>query len=130
MKITVIPKILFESEDIATLKHKNIKFESGKITLKDVVIECYKFYNMTDEQVFDTIQNGQLLESVESENKNFATRMMSIMFLTARKIMQMKDPELKLAAGTSLISAVVGLAQMDHTYARRILPLIRTIVLS
>ena len=126
MKTAIIPKFFFESEDIITLRDKNIKFDEGNVKFGRTKVDCYRFYNLTETEVFDELDTT-LLESAATDNRTYAARAASIMFLRARQVASIKDHDTKLTAAISLIAAINSLATIDMTYARRLLPLARSI---
>ena len=128
MKYAIIPKILIESEDVTKLRDAGIQVTEGIQTVNSYKIPCYKFYNLTETEVFDELEGHRLLESTESEKQSFANRMMSILFLRIRQDTAMKDKDQKLVAACSLCAAVNSLANVNITYAKRFLTLIRSII--
>ena len=124
---SVIPKFLFEEEDIIYLKDKGIQIQEGNQVINNYRIPCYKFYNLTETEVFDELASNHLYEAnTESQINSYASRVVSILFLKIRQVAVLKDREQKIVAACSLLSAVNGLAQMNITYATRFLPLIRS----
>lgn len=129
MKYAIIPKFLFEDEDIVTLADRGIKFEQGKQTIGTYKVPCYKFYNLTETEVFDELESNALLEDVSETQKNsYANRVMSILFLKIRQIANLQDKNQKLIASCSLIAAVNSLADLNINYAKRFLPMLRGMV--
>ena len=127
MNKAVIPKYLFENEQIIELQDKGIQVESGNLTLSKRRIPCYCFYNMTIDEVFDELESKELNESTQTDNRNFAARIVAILFLRARQIIAMKPGDAKIAAATSFAAAVTSVAILDPFYAKRLLPLARTV---
>lgn len=129
MKYAIIPKFLFEDEDIISLIDKGIKIEHGKQTVGEYKVPCYKFYNLTETEVFDELDSNALLEDVsESQKMSYANRVMSILFLKIRQVAGIQDKNQKLIASCSLIAAVNSLADLNINYAKRFLPMLRGLV--
>lgn len=125
---SIIPKLLFEDEDIITLKDKGIKIEEGIQTINKFKIPCYKFYNISEMEVFDELNKNSLLEANNDSIKNsYANRMMTIIYLRIRQVATMTDPEKKLSASCALCAAVNSLADININYAQRFLPLLRSL---
>jgi hypothetical protein len=92
-------------------------------------VPCYKFYNLTETEVFDELESNALLEDVSETQKNsYANRVMSILFLKIRQIANLQDKNQKLIASCSLIAAVNSLADLNINYAKRFLPMLRGMV--
>ena len=125
----VIPKFLFEIEDIISLQDKGIQLQEGNQVIGNYKIPCYKFMNMTETQVFDELESNMLLEANDrtAELNGYANRMVSILFLKLRQIATIKDKDQKTAATCSLAAAVSSLANVNVNYAKRFLPLLRSI---
>ena len=124
--ISIIPKCLLENEDISTLKDLGIHLEEGSVTIGRCKVNCIKVYNLTETQVFDKLQSRTLLESTDAENKSYANRCMSVVFLKLRQAQTIKDKDLRTVAVCSLLAAVNALAAVDVKIANRFLPLIRS----
>jgi hypothetical protein len=125
----IIPKFLFEEEDIIHLKDKGIQIQEGNQIIGNYKIPCYKFFNLSENEVFDTLYKQSILEDTsESEKTGYATRIVSTLFLRFRQVATMQDKEQKIAAACSLIGAVNSLALINMNYAKRFLPLLRSIV--
>lgn len=125
----VLPKFLFEDEDIVYLTNKGIQIQSGKQTIGSYQIPCYKFYNLNETEVFEKLHSNSLLEATNnSEATNYATRIAAILFLRIRQVSAIKDKDTKVAAACSLLSSVNSLANINMNYAKRFIPLVRSIV--
>lgn len=128
MIAAVIPKFLFENEDIITLKDKGIQLQEGIQTIGKYKVPCYKFLNLTETEVFDELETNSLLEAEDKTQINgYANRMVSILFLKLRQIATIKDNDQKVAASCSLAAAVNSLATLNIGYAKRFLPLLRSL---
>jgi hypothetical protein len=126
----VIPKFLFEIEDIITLQDKGIQLQEGTQVIGNYKVPCYKFMNLSETEVFDELEKNSLLEADthrSAELNGYANRMVSILFLKLRQIATMKDKDQKTAASCALASAVSSLATVNVGYAKRFLPLLRSI---
>jgi hypothetical protein len=128
MIISYIPKCLLEDEAPTQLKDMGIKIEEGTITMGNCKVNCIKVYNLTETQVFDKLESRSLLEATDAENRNYASRCMSVIFMKLRQVQTIKDPEIRCAAICSLFAAVNSLAVIDMKTANRFLPLIRGLV--
>lgn len=132
MITSIIPKFLLEEETLIDLKDKGVKFESGSVVVNGYKVDCIKFYNLTECQVFDKIEHNSLLEAAtegrsEAEAKAYASRNLSIIFNKVRAVANIKDRDLRVTATCSLLAAVNGLAAIDFRQASRFLPMIRGI---
>lgn len=129
MEITYIPQFLFESEDINTLRDKKLDFRKGVLTIGRCKIPCFEFQNLTTDEVFNKLEEDNLWEAqtTESDRRSFASRTMAIMFLRIREVAAIPDKNARLAAVSGLIAANTALFAIDSSYARRILPLLRSI---
>ena len=130
MKTAIIPKFILEVEDIITLRDRGIKLQEGIQIVGDYKVPCYKFFNLSETEVFDELEHNSLLEAVDGrspELNGYANRMVSILFLKLRQIATMKDKDQKTAASCSLAAAVSSLANINVGYAKRFLPLLRSI---
>lgn len=126
--ISVIPKFILEVESIVELKDQGIKIEEGIQRIGKFNVPCYIIHNMSESEVFDTLEKHSLLEaSSNSEKTSYANRAMSIIFLRLRQVNAIQDKEQRLVAACSLLSAVNSLALIDMNYAKRFLPLLRAI---
>ena len=130
MKISILPKFIFEDEDIITLRDKGIQLQEGLQTFGDYKVPCYKFYNLNELEVIDELYKGSLLESKDdtSQKNSFAVRVVSTLFLRFRQVVNIKDTDQKIIAACALMSAVNSLAQINIQYANRFVPLLRSIV--
>ena len=126
MLVSILPKFIFEDEDILILKTKGVQLEECKISLGSYLVNCYKFYNLNETQVFDKLES-QLVESAETERINFGSRAMAVIFLELRNVNSIKDKETKIAATCGLLAAVNSLAAVSVQHAQRFLALIRGI---
>ena len=124
---SIIPKFIFDEEDIIYLKDKGIQIQEGTQIIGKYKVPCYKFLNLDENEVFDELRNP-LNESTETENAGYANRVVSILFLRFRQVQQIKDHDQKVAAACALIGAVNSLASIHMRYAQRFLPLLRSIV--
>lgn len=129
MQITYIPEFLFETEDINTLKDKKLDFRKGTLTIGKYKVPCYEFLNLSTDDVFNKLEEDNLWEAqtTESDRRSFASRTMAIMFLRIREVANMKDKDARLAAVCGLIAANTALFPIDPSFARRILPLLRSV---
>lgn len=125
----ILPKFLFEVEDIVTLKDKGIQIQEGSQIIGKYKVPCYKFFNLNETEVFDELENHALLEAnnTNAEANGYANRMVSILFLKLRQIATIKDKDQKVIATCSLAAAVNSLANINIGYAKRFLPLLRSI---
>ena len=126
MNTAIIPKFIFEDEDIIYLKDKGIKLDEGLLKVGNQKVPCYRFYNITEMEVFDEMKNP-LNESIETENNSYAQRMVSLLFIRLRQIMQIKDFDQKVIAATTFITAINSLASLNIQYAKRFVSLARSI---
>ena len=127
MANAIIPKFLFDEEDIYYLQDRGIKISEGNQVVGKYKIPCYKFFNLNENEVFDELEGNSLNEAdiTDSQKMSFANRSMSILFLKLRQVMNMQDKEQKIAATCSLIAAVNSLAVINLNYAKRFLPILR-----
>ncbi len=126
--ISIIPKFLLEVESVIELKDKGIKIEEGNQIIGKYKVPCYKVYNLSETEVFDMLEKHSLLEATsDSEKSSYANRVMSIIFLRLRQVNAIQDKDQRLIASISLLSAVNSLALIDMNYAKRFLPLLRSI---
>lgn len=124
----IIPKFLLDLEDIIYLKDSGIKLEEGTQIIGKYKVPCYKFYNISETEVFDELDRDRLYEAKsDSEKLSYATRMFSILFLRLRQVNAMTDKNQKLLAACSLTAAVNSLASINLTYAKRFLPMLRSL---
>ena len=126
----VIPKFILEVEDIITLKEKGIQIQEGTQVIGNYKVPCYKFLNISETEVFDELETHSLLEAADNraaDLNGYANRMVSILFLKLRQVATMKDKDQKTAASCSLAAAVSSLATVNVGYAKRFLPLLRSI---
>ena len=126
MKNAIIPKFLFDDEDVYSLQDKGIQVDEGTQTIGRYKVPCYRFINMNESEVFDELEGNALLEANAQDNA-FAGRASSILFLKLREAMQIKEKEQRIAAGCALLAAVNSLAAINTAYAKRFLPLVRTL---
>ena len=124
---SIIPKFIFDEEDIIYLRDKGIQVQEGNQIIGKYKVPCYKFFNISETEVFDELR-CPLNESTETENASYANRLVSILFLRFRQVQQMQDKEKKIAAACALVGAVNSLAVIHMKYAQRFLPLLRSIV--
>lgn len=127
----IIPKFLFEDEEIITLKDKGIKIQEGNQILGKYKVPCYKFFNLSETEVFDEIYKESLCEAegnTQSDINSYANRVSSVLFLRIRQVSSIKDKETKIAAACSLLAAVNALASLSVRHANRFLPLVRGIM--
>lgn len=127
MKQSIIPKMLFETEDLITLSDKGIEYEEGTQTIGKIKVPCYKFYGLDEMQVFDALESHQLLESEAQERFAFANRATAIIFLQIRKVSSIKTPETKVAAIAALTSSVMALGAVNARIGQRFLSLVRSL---
>ena len=128
MKSAILPKFLFEIEDIICLQDKGIQIQEGNHIIGKYRVPCYKFYNLNETEVFDELEDHNLHEANDDrELLGYANRMVSIMFLKLRQIATIKDASQKISAACALAAAVNSLATINVTYAKRFLPLLRGI---
>ena len=126
MNNAIIPKFIFEDEDIIYLKEKGIKIDEGLQSIGKEKVPCYRFFNINEMEVFDELRNP-LNEDLESERNSYGQRIVSLLFLRFRQVMQIKDMDQKVNASISLISAVNSLALINIQYARRFISLLRSL---
>lgn len=127
---SIIPKFVFDEEDINYLKEQGIQIQEGLQTINKYKVPCYKFYNLNETEVFDLLDENCILNessNTEIDRTNFASRVVSVLFLQIRKVTAIKDKDLKSAAAVSLLAAVNSLAALNTNYARRFLPLVRSL---
>lgn len=127
MLISIIPKFLFESEDITTLENMGVKFDEGNTVIGKYKVPSYKFYNLDENQVFDKLESNALNEDLQTEKSNFANRMSALMFLKLRQAAQLKDPQVRVAATCGLLAAACAIGNMDPRIGQRFMSLIRSI---
>lgn len=126
---SILPKFLFDEEDIIYLKDKGIQIQEGSQVISSYKIPCFKFYNLNECEVFDTLEHNRLYEAnTESEIVSYATRVAAVLFLRIRQVASIKDKDQKIAAACSLLSAVNSLASLSTKYALRFIPLVRSLV--
>lgn len=129
MNTAIIPKFLFEKEDIIYLKNKGIKLEEGLQRIGNTKVPCYRFYNITEMEVFDEMRNPihEGSSNLESERNSYAQRVSSILFIRIRQANQIKDIDQKVIAACALLDAVNSLALINIQYGKRFISLIRSI---
>lgn len=127
MITALIPKCLLETEDIVTLKDMGVQLEEGSVYMGKCKVNCIKVYNLTETQVFDKLDAHSILESTDAEQRSYANRCMSVIFLKLRQAQNIKDKDLRCAAICGLFAAVNSVACLDPKVANRFLPLIRSI---
>ena len=124
----IIPRFIFDEEDIIYLKDKGIQIQEGNQIIGKYKVPCYKFYNLNETEVFDELDSNQLYEATgDSERNSYASRVVSILFLRIRQVATMKDKEQKIAASCALLASINSLAAINVSYARRFLPLVRNL---
>ena len=127
----IIPKFLFEEEDIIHLVDKGIQIQSGRLPIGKTKVPCYKFLNITETEVFNELDKHSINEAtsaeaaLESKRNSYANRAMSILFLKIRQAMNLQNPADKIATSCALIGAVNSLACLNIDYAKRFLPILR-----
>ena len=126
MKLAIIPMFLFETADIAYLKEKQIKFDTGTVSIGQNKVNCYRFYNLNEMELFDELKSP-INEDNNAMLKNYASRVASLLFLRIRQIMTIQDATQKLIASVALMSAVNSLANIDVQYGNRFVSLLRSI---
>lgn len=126
MNNAIIPKFLFEDEDIIYLRDKGIKLEEGLQKVGNTKVACYRFHNITEMEVFDEMKST-LNESTDSEKNSYAQRVSSLLFLRIRQVMQIQDANQKLVASIALLDAVNSLALINIQYGKRFISLMRSI---
>ena len=52
---SIIPKFLFNEEDIIYLRDKGLQITEGNQIVGEYKVPCYKFFNMNEIEVFDTL---------------------------------------------------------------------------
>ena len=129
MQKTLIPTFLFEIEDLTTLKEKGAVYKVGTTKIGKNVVNCVLFENLTIDDVFNKLEEDNLFESagIGVDSKSYASRMMAIMFLRVRELMMIKDKDLRTVGACSLIAANNSLFAVEPAYARRILPILRSL---
>lgn len=125
MITSIIPKFLLEKEDIIHLKDKGIQFQEGFQTIGKTKIPCYKFFNLSETDVFDELYIPLNEATNDAVKISYANRVASILFLRIRQVAALTDKNQKLVASCSLLSAVNSLASLNISYAQRFLPLLR-----
>lgn len=129
MKNCYIPNFVLEPEDYSALDKRGIDYDKGIVKVSEFKVPCTKFFNMTIDEVFNVLEGNQLNEVNSSSmgDRTYASRVMSILFLRMREVVNIKNKELRLAAACSLIAGVNSLYAIDPGYGRRLLPLLRSI---
>ena len=127
MKYAIIPKMLFETEDIVALMDKGLQFESGDVTIGKTKVPCYRFHNLDEMEVFDILYTKMYESNDDQEKLAFANKATSLIFIQIRKVSAIKNPELKVCAVNSLSSAVMSLAAVNARIASRFLSLVRSL---
>ena len=122
-----IPKCVLEDEQIVTLRDMGVKLEEGTIPIGKVRVNCIKVYNLTETQVWDKLDSRRLLESTDAEQRSYANRAVTVVFMQLQKVRQIKDNDLRIAAAASLLAAINSLAGLDVSIANRFLSLVRGI---
>jgi hypothetical protein len=90
-------------------------------------VGCYAT-SLEIDALFDKLESDCLWEIADENNRRtFASRIMAIMFLRVREVAQIKDKDIRQAAMCGLIAANAALYNIDPAYARRMLPLMRSI---
>ena len=125
--ISYIPKCLLEEEQIVALRDMGVNLEEGKMTFGNVKVNCIKVYNLTETQVWDKLDSRRLVESTDVEQKSYANRAVTVVFMQLQRIKQIKDKDLRAVGATSLLAAINSLASLDTTVANRFLSLVRGI---
>ena len=124
---SIIPKFLFEEEDIIFLKDNGIQMQEGNQIINNYKVPCYKFFNLTETEVFDKLDGNKLYEDAsDSQKLSYANRVSSTLFLKLRQAINIKDKEQRTAASCALLAATNSLAAINVNYANRFLPLIRS----
>ena len=127
MNTAIIPKFLFEDEDIIYLKDKGIKLDEGLQKVGKIKVPCYRFYNITEMEVFDEMRNPLHEGLDDSERNSYAQRVSSLLFIRIRQVMQIQDPTQKLIGACTLLDAVNSLANINIQYGKRFISLMRSI---
>ena len=122
-----IPKCVLEDEQIVALRDMGVKLEEGTIPIGKVRVNCIKVYNLTETQVWDKLDSRRLVESTDAEQRSYANRAVTVVFMQLQKIRQIKDNDLRIAAAASLLAAINSLAGLDVSIANRFLSLVRGI---
>ena len=126
---SIIPKFLFNEEDIIYLKDNGIQIQEGNQIVNNYKIPCYKFFNLNETEVFDKLDSNKLYEDAnDSQKTSYANRVSSTLFLRIRQAINIKDKDQKITASCALLAAVNTLANININYANRFLPLIRSMV--
>ena len=126
--VSYIPRYLLEEEQVVALKDMGVKTEEVKYTCGNVKVNCLKVYNLTETQVWDKLDGMSLLESTDQAQKNsYAQRAVTVVFMQLRRVIQIKDKDLRAVGAASLLAAVNGLASIDVRVANRFLALVRGI---
>ena len=90
----IIPRFLFEDEEIITLKDKGVKIQEGNQIIGKYKVPCYKFFNLSETEVFDELYKESLYEAegnTQSEISSYVNRVSSVMFLRIRQVSSIKD---------------------------------------
>lgn len=127
----IIPKFLFEDEEIITLKDRGIKIQEGNQIIGKYKVPCYKFFNLSETEVFDELYKESFYEAegnTQADISGYVNRISSVMFLRIRQASMIKDKETKIAAACSLLASVNALAALSVKHANRFVPLIRGIM--
>ena len=133
MLISIIPKCLLEDESLIELKDMGVKFQEGSIVIGKCKVNCVKFYNLSETQVFDKLERKSMSEASvsdkvsDAELRTFSSRNLAIIFSKLRQVQNIKDKDLRCAATCSLLAAVNSLGSIDPRQASRFLPIIRGI---
>ena len=130
MKNCYIPNFVLEPEDYSLLDSEKINYDKGIIKINEFKIPCTKFFNLSIDEVFDILEGKSNLNEANNSSigdRTYASRVMSILFLRMREVVNIKDRELRLTAACSLIAGVNSLYTIDPGYGRRLLPLLRSI---
>lgn len=127
MKYAIIPKMLFETEDLVNLADSGIYFDDGDQAIGTVKVPCYRFYNIDEMQVFDKIYTKLYETSNQQEKTAFANRATAVIFIQLRRVNSIKNPEAKIAAVAALTSSVMALGAIDPRVASRFLSLVRAL---
>lgn len=129
------PLYLF-SETEKSVIHERIPYRVQSVILNGKPVNCIEF----QEDVFDVLDDLEaycLCEAkanVTPEERGFATRVSTVAFQCIRELGYVNGnslidigKSLKVIARVVALAVVVGLGNLDLQYARRLLPLIRSI---
>lgn len=131
----IVPQYLFSEVEKSVICN-NINFKKTSVIVGGKVVPCLEFEDDAF-NVLDDIESYCLFEASNkptAEERGFATRVSTVAFQSIRELGYVNGnslidlgKSLKVIARVVALAVVVGLGNIDMVYARRLLPLIRSI---